>query len=128
MEEIRTHKLINRELCGTPEISGTGKARVTMKATGLMSADEQGLIHGGFVFGMADYAAMLAVNDPFVVLAASDCRFIKPCRTGDLLTAEAEVTASEGKKRSVQVCVFRGKDTVFTGTFSCAVLQKHVLD
>ena len=29
-----------------------------------MAADDRGLVHGSFTFGLADYAAMLAVNDP----------------------------------------------------------------
>lgn len=27
----------------------------------------QGLVHGGFIFGAADFAAMSAVNNPFVL-------------------------------------------------------------
>ena len=55
-----------------------GYAKVTMVTTPVMSADDRGLTHGGFYFGMADYAAMLAVNDPNVVLGSADsCRFLK---------------------------------------------------
>ena len=93
-----------------------------------MSADERGLTHGGFYFGMADYAAMLAINDPNVVLGAAETRFLKPVREGDVLTASANVTGEKGKKRLVDVAVERGSDTVFTGTFTCFVLDKHVLD
>jgi acyl-coenzyme A thioesterase PaaI-like protein len=48
-----------------------------------MVVDAHGLVHGGFVFGLADYAAMLAVNDPNVVLGAAEARFLKPVRRGD---------------------------------------------
>jgi acyl-coenzyme A thioesterase PaaI-like protein len=92
-----------------------------------MQADDSGLIHGGFVFGMADYAAMLAVNDPNVVLGAADVRFTKPCRLGEKLTAKARILEEKGKKRMVEVIVGSGTDTVFEGTFTCFVLEKHVL-
>lgn len=32
-----------------------------------MAADEYRLVHGGFIFGLADYAVMLAINEPTVV-------------------------------------------------------------
>jgi acyl-coenzyme A thioesterase PaaI-like protein len=43
-----------------------------------MAADQRGLVHGGFTFGLADYAAMVAVNDPNVVLGAAEVRFLAP--------------------------------------------------
>jgi acyl-coenzyme A thioesterase PaaI-like protein len=48
-----------------------------------MAVDDRGLVHGGFVFGLADHAAMLAVNDPNVVLGAASTRFLKPVRVGE---------------------------------------------
>ncbi|CAE8594489.1 unnamed protein product [Polarella glacialis] len=99
-----------------------------MVASKEMKADAQGLTHGGFYFGMADYAAMLAVNDPHVVLGAATAKFLKPVRTGDELTAEARVSEAKGKKRVVEVKIFRGTEEVFEGTFTCFVLEKHVLD
>ena len=93
-----------------------------------MAADEQGLVHGGFVFGLADYAAMLAVNDPFVVLGAAACRFLRPVRVGDTVRAVADVVETQGKKQEVRVVARRGDEDVFEGTFTCFVLTKHVLE
>jgi len=101
---------------------------VAMTTIPAMAADGLGLVHGGFVFGMADYAAMLAVNDPNVVLGASETKFLKPVRVGENLTATAVVTEDKGKKRIVNVTVFRGDTEVLTGTFTCFVLEKHVLE
>lgn len=124
---IKTHTKINRALCGTPQNISEGAAEVALDTTVDMAVDESGLIHGGFVFGLADYAAMLAVNHPFVVLAASDCRFLKPSRPGERLLANAKVIAQDGKKRTVEVFVTRGGEKIFTGEFACAVPDKHVL-
>eukprot|EP00959_Pyramimonas_sp_CCMP1952_P285538 5970257-Pyramimonas_sp.AAC.2 len=77
---------------------------------------------------MADYAAMLAVNDPNVVLGAAETRFLKPVKTGDELVAHAAVTEEKGKKRTVAVSILRGGEEVFTGTFTCFALPCHVLD
>ena len=63
-----------------------------MTTTNAMAADDIGLVHGGFIFGMADYAAMLAVNDPNVVLGAADVKFLKPVSVQETVVAEARVS------------------------------------
>jgi len=93
-----------------------------------MAADDKGLVHGGFIFGLADYAAMLAVNDPNVVLGAAEVRFLQPVRIGAILSAMAEVATIDGKKHTVTVAVSEGDQTIFQGTFTCFVLTRHVLD
>lgn len=125
--EIRTHEAIDPSLCGTPEELGEGFARVSLRTTTAMAADEQGLVHGGFVFGLADYAAMLAVNHPNVVLGRSDSRFLKPVVVGDVLLADAEILERTANKRIVQVAVTRRGERVFDGEFQCYVLERHVL-
>ena len=63
-----------------------------------MAADSTGLTHGGFTFGLADYAAMLAVNHPFVVLGSAQVKFTAPVRTGETMRAEAKVRPSRGRR------------------------------
>ncbi len=128
MNEIRTHHAIDPVLVGSPVSVGEGEAVVELEAIGQMAADHRGLVHGGFVFGLADYAAMLAVNDPFVVLGAAQTAFTKPVRVGDVVRATARVSVGEGRKRSVQVTVARGSTVVMEGTFTCYVLDAHVLE
>jgi len=126
--KINTHTLIDQALCGTPVHVDPGCSRVELRTTRNMIVDETGLVHGGFIFGLADYAAMIAVNHPNVVLGASEVKFIKPVKAGEKVTAEATVENSTGKKQLVTVTVSNNKnETVFTGTFTCFVLDKHVL-
>ena len=126
--EILTHQKIDRELCGTPVETGDGYAVIQMTLPERTRADATGLVHGGFIFGLADYAAMLAVNRPTVVLAAAEVSFRKPVLAGETLRARGDVISSQGKKRTVSVTVSRGDDIVFEGTFSCAVPDKHVAE
>jgi acyl-coenzyme A thioesterase PaaI-like protein len=93
-----------------------------------MSADTQGLVHGGFIFGAADYAAMSAVNDPYVVLGASSSTFIAPVKAGDAVLCKARVVSEKGKKREVQVQAFVSEKLVFEGSFTTFVLDRHVLE
>jgi acyl-coenzyme A thioesterase PaaI-like protein len=92
-----------------------------------MITDNSGLIHGGFIFGAADYAAMLAVNHPNVVLGAANVKFLKPVQANETIVAEAQVNQSEGKKRLVSATVWRDAEKVFEGEFTCFVPEHHVL-
>jgi len=93
-----------------------------------MAADERGLVHGGFTFGLADYAAMLAVNEPTVVLGSAQVKFLGPVVAGDRLEAEAVLDRSEGRKRFIKVTVRRGSTPVLEGELLAVVPDTHILD
>ena len=124
---MKTHKIIDRELCGEPVDLKEGFSRVMLKTLDRMKVDETGLVHGGFIFGLADYAAMLAVNHPNVVLGAADVKFLKPVKAGEIAFAEARVESSKSKKSVVNVVVTIENTEVFKGLFTCFVLDQHVL-
>lgn len=125
--EIQTHPHIDPELCGTPVKLGGGYSLVSLETTPRMGVDALGLVHGGFIFALADFAAMIAVNHPHVVLAGASVSFLKPVRVGDAVLAEARVKTEEGRRHSVHVQVTRDDERVFEGTFTCLVLKYHVL-
>jgi uncharacterized protein (TIGR00369 family) len=126
--EPRTHLEADPRLCGTWVELAEGSARVALTAIDSMVVDAQGLVHGGFLFGLADYAAMLAVNDPNVVLGAAEVRFLKPVRRGNHLVASAHTVAARGRKHEVRVEATVDSEKVFEGTFTCFVLEQHVLE
>eukprot|EP01064_Diplonema_japonicum_P021854 TRINITY_DN31430_c0_g1_i1.p1 TRINITY_DN31430_c0_g1~~TRINITY_DN31430_c0_g1_i1.p1 ORF type:complete len:153 (+),score=35.31 TRINITY_DN31430_c0_g1_i1:59-460(+) len=130
MAITQTHKEIDEELCGKAVEIGEGKAIVELKIENRMRVDSKGLAHGGFVFGAVDYAAMLAVNDPNVVLGEANTRFMKPVKVGDTLVCTATVTETKGKKRIVVVTAeVQGRsEAVLQGTLTAFVLPNHVLD
>ncbi len=128
MNEIITHQNINKQLCGSPLDVKEGFARVSLKTTNEMSVDNKGLVHGGFVFGLADYAAMIAVNDPNVVLGSAQTRFKKPVKAGHTVEATATIVEEDKNKRLVDVTVTCDELEVFAGQFTCFILDKHVLD
>ena len=127
MAEANTHLKTSKQWVGTPVELSEGKATVELETQQAMVVDEYNLVHGGFVFGLADYAAMLAINHPNVVLGGSSTRFLKPVIAGEKLRANAELTREEGKKKIVEVSVLRGDDIVFTSEFICFIPEKHVL-
>ncbi|MBU2646770.1 thioesterase [bacterium] len=126
-DPILTHNTINQRLCGTPQETSEGTSRVLLTTGPDMAVDDHGLVHGGFIFGLADHAAMIAVNHPNVVLGSAEVRFQKPVRVGETVVAEARVEKSDGRKRPVHVSVKRHTETVFDGSFICFILDSHVL-
>lgn len=124
----RTHERIAAHLCGKPVELAEGRARVALEITGDMAADARGLAHGGFTFGLADYAAMLAVNEPTVVLAGATLKFLGPVVVGDRIEAEASVERTEGKKRWVKVVVRRAGQPMLEGELLAVVPDRHILD
>jgi acyl-coenzyme A thioesterase PaaI-like protein len=123
-----THLAIDRRLVGEPLEIGQGTAAAALVTLPEMAADDRGLVHGGFVFGLADYAAMLAVNDPNVVLGGAETRFLKPVTVGEELLARARVEETNGRKSRVVVEVLRDGEVVMAGTLTCFILDRHVLD
>ena len=126
--ESNTHPLIDQSLCGEPLTLADGEATVVLTTTPNMAVDTHGLVHGGFVFGLADYAAMLAVNDPNVVLGAAQTRFLAPVGVGERVVAHAVREETEGRKQTVTVAAVVGEREVFSGTFVTYVLDRHVMD
>lgn len=125
---VRTHAAIDPALSGRVVELEPGRAVLALETSPGMAADDRGLVHGGFVFSLADHAAMQAVGEPTVVLGAAEVRFARPVRVGESLRAEACCLTAEGKKLPVEVTVTRGSETVMHGRFICFVPPHHVLE
>jgi len=126
---LQTHREISTALCGELTALGPPRATVRLVTDQQMRVDTTGLVHGGFVFGAADHAAMAAVNEETVVLIGAQTRFLKPTRAGSTLMFEAQVIHSDGNRRTVEVIGTSAVDNVivFRGEFSCYLPAKHVL-
>ncbi|UMB61573.1 hypothetical protein MHL31_05045 [Lutibacter sp. A80] len=105
------------------------KAVVQLKITEEMVVDSFGLSHGSFTFGLADYAAMVLINKPNVVLGKAEVKFIKPTVLGNLLEATAVYKEQLNEVKSVVEVSVLNEDNVkvFEGEFVCFSLEKHVL-
>jgi acyl-coenzyme A thioesterase PaaI-like protein len=124
---IQTHERINQDLCGEVTKLEKGYVELSLTTTPDMVADDIGLIHGGFIFSAADYAAMLAVNEPNVVLVGSDCQFLSPVKFHDVVDIVARVRHKEGRKRNIHVEAHVLDIKVFEGEFKTVITERHVL-
>ncbi|MBN2153368.1 MAG: thioesterase [Candidatus Lokiarchaeota archaeon] len=122
-----THQRIDERYSGAVVELAEDSSKVELLTTWEMAVDGSGLVHGGFVFSLADHAAMVAINHPNVVLGAASVRFVLPIRAGEKIAAAARLARVDGKKRIVAVEVHRGGELVFEGEFTCFVPSKHVL-
>jgi acyl-coenzyme A thioesterase PaaI-like protein len=125
--QLNTHLKLNKELNGEVIELQEGFAKIKLNTTEKMIADDQGLVHGGFAFCAADFAAMAAVNDPFVVLAKSETKFLAPIKVGQSVIFEGTITSNENNRAIVEVLGSVEEKAVFKGTFYTATLEKHVL-
>jgi len=124
---LKTHEEINRDLCGDIQKMESGYVELKLNTTEEMIADDQGLIHGGFIFSAADFAAMAAVNERNVVLVGSDCQFLSPVKFGDEVNFTAKVRHKEGRKRNIHVTGHVFDIKVFDGEFKTVITERHVL-
>jgi len=125
--KLNTHLEIDTSFCGKVIKLDREYAEVLLHTTQQMSVDKEKLVHGGFIFGMADYAAMCAVNDPYVVLGSASTTFVAPVKVGDVILGKATVISEKGKKNIVEVQAFVSENLVFKGSFTTFVLDSHVL-
>ncbi|MCW8838963.1 MAG: PaaI family thioesterase [Thiovulaceae bacterium] len=124
---LKTHQRIHPDYSGRIQRIEQGYVEVVLETIKEMLADDMGLIHGGFIFSAADYAAMAAVNERNVVLVATDCQFLSPVKLGSKVTFKATVRHKEGRKRNVNVEAYVLDIKVFEGTFKTVVTERHVL-
>ena len=125
--ELKTHLKFNPKFGRLVEITENG-AKVVLETNEEMAVDEEGLVHGGFTFGAADFCAMASVNEPYVVLVkATNCEFLAPVKAGDVVEFEGEILMKEKRKVEVRVIGTLNEIKVFEGIFSCVILDKHVL-
>lgn len=122
-----THLEINNKLSGVIIKLDQNYSKIKLQTTSEMRVDKNGLIHGGFIFSLADFASMVAINHPNVVLGGANVKFLKPVREGDTLIAEANLLKKEGKKLIVKVDITRFDEIVFRGEFICFTPEKYIL-
>jgi acyl-CoA thioesterase len=96
-----------------------GRATARMRVRDDM-VNGHGIVHGAFVFAVADTAFACACNShgPVTVAAAADITFVAPARLGEQLVARAEERTRFGRSGIYDVTVRRGADVIaeFRGT------------
>lgn len=90
-----------------------GYARLAMTPTADM-ANGHGIVHGGYIFTLADSAFAFACNtyDERAVAAQGSITFLRPGKVGNRLTAEAREIARSGRSGIYDVTVYDGEAAI----------------
>ena len=104
----------------------SNKAVVRFSPTERMIMDESKMIHAGFVFNAASFAAMAAINKKYSVLIAADVKFLAPIELGHEVTFKAEAIQSDTKKCEVKVEGYLLDIKIFDSLFHIAVFDKKI--
>jgi len=123
---LRTHQRVKGNLLGSIINLEKGHAKVNLLTNNDMVIDELGLIHSGFIFSSADYAAAVAVNEENVVIIGSRVSFLAPAKIGDLIEFDAKAKFEDSRKREINVVGKINDIKVFEGVFHAVVLEKHI--
>jgi acyl-CoA thioesterase len=93
--------------------AGDGAAVVRMRVTDEM-VNGHGVVHGGYVFIVADTAFACACNSrgPVTLAAGADITYLQPTRPGAVLEARARERATSGRSGVYDVTVLAGGDVV----------------
>jgi len=126
--KLNTHLELDNDINGKVIELKEDYAKVELITKEFMRADSFGLVHGGFIFCAADRVAMTAVNDPYVVLAKSENKFLAPTKVGDTVILEGNIIKKENNKSVVEVIGYIKNEKVFTSLFYTVTLDKHILN
>lgn len=126
-DDLLTHQKIRTSLSGNIISLDNSTSRTSLQTTNEMSVDSLGLIHSGFIFGAAEYAAAIAVNEENLVIIAAKTKFLAPAKSGDLIEFEAKAKFEDSRKREIRVTGEISEIKIFEGVFQAVVLEKHIL-
>ena len=124
---LKTHTKINNQLVGYIQELKTGYAKTILKTTRDMIVDTNYLIHNGFIFTAAEYAAIAAVNEKNSITTKSNVNFYVPVKLGEIITFEAQSKYEEARKREIKVIGTLNEIKIFEGIFQIIVLEEHIL-
>lgn len=93
---------------------GDGSAKVAARPdeNSLNGAD---IVHGGYIFSLADYAFALATNtdDRLALSANASISYMEPCPLGDPITATAQIVAETGRGAVYDIIIRGGSGKVY---------------
>ncbi|HIV49323.1 PaaI family thioesterase [uncultured Helicobacter sp.] len=113
--------------CGDILTLTRGAANVRFVPEEHMVMDQEAhnsLIHAGYIFNTAAYAAMAAINKRHSIMIAADVKFLSPIELGHEVLFKAVATQMDTKKCEVKVEGFLLDIKIFDSLFHIAVFDK----
>ncbi len=124
---IATHEKLDPSMCGEVLELTESNAITFLKTNIEMVADNQDMIHAGFIFNAAAFCAVAAINDPTCVIVGADSKFLAPIELGNDILFTARALQKDSKKKEVIVTGTVLEIKVFEAMFYVVTFDKHIL-
>ncbi|RDU70095.1 thioesterase [Helicobacter cholecystus] len=124
--ELQTCTALKSELCGSIVKMTYEEVITKFVPTKQMISDESNLIHSGFIFNAANYAAMCLANQPHAITIGSEVEFLAPVEFEQEMMFLATIKQSNSKKFEISVKGTLLDIKIFEGTFHIAVFEKQL--
>lgn len=117
---------INTDFCGELIRIAENNAEVVFTASSAMLSDNERMIHPGFVFNSASYAALCAINKKNAIIISSEVKFLAPIELGHEVLFKAVALQNGFKKCEVRVEGFLLDIKIFESMFYVAIFDKKL--
>lgn len=124
--ELQTCTALKSELCGSIIKMTYEEVMTKFVPTKQMISDESNLIHSGFIFNAANYAAMCLVNQPHAITIGAEVEFLAPVEFEQEMMFLATIKQSNAKKFEISVKGTLLDIKIFEAIFHIAVFDKQL--
>lgn len=124
--QLEVCKQLKPDLCGIIIQASKEEVVTKFQATKQMISDENDIIHSGFIFNAASYAAMCLVNQTYSLIIKSEVQFLAPLEFGQEMTFIATMRHSNNKQCEVVVKGSLLDIKIFEASFYISIFDKQI--
>lgn len=125
-EDLVICKSLKPDLCGAIIRMSEEEVLVKFTPNEQMVGDENNLIHSGFIFNAANYAAMCLVNRTHSLTIGAEVQFLAPIELDQEMLFLATIKHINDKKYKVLVKGTLLDIKIFEGTFHISIFDKEL--
>lgn len=124
---IRTSVELDPVYSGHIETLTEEECKTSLVTTKLMSADNQHMVHSGFISSAAEYAALVVVNEPNGMVYSMNGEHFACARVGDEVRFSAHVRHVDSRKREVEVKARIEAIKIYSAKITIVIPEYHPL-
>lgn len=125
-EDLVVCKTLKSDLCGVIIRMSDEEVLIKFTPNEQMVGDENNLIHSGFIFNAANYAAMCLVNQAHSFTIGAEVQFLAPIELEQEMLFLATMKYANDKKYKVLVKGTLLDIKIFEATFHISVFDKQL--
>lgn len=126
MDDLVICKMLKPDLCGSIIKMSEEEVLVKFTPSEQMIGDQNNLIHSGFIFNAANYAAMCLVNQAHSLTIGAEVQFLAPIELEQEMLFLATIKYTNDRKYKVLVKGTLLDIKIFEGVFHISVFDKEL--